>query len=76
MAKLDKQDQRIANIFGIQDVPEVDTETLEPSLDHLKQHLALPCQLTGIDDFDWEEYYVIGPGSKAEHERLRRTRPS
>ena len=22
------------------------------------------------------EYYVIGPGSKAEHERLRKTRPS
>ena len=76
MAKLDKQDQRLANIFGTQDVPEVDTETLERYLDHLKQHLALPCQLTGIEDFDWEEYYVIGPGSKAEHERLRKTRPS
>jgi hypothetical protein len=76
MAKLDKQDQRIATIFGTQDVPEVDTETLERYLDQLKQHLALPCQLTGIEDFDWEEYYVIGPGSKAEHERLRKTRPS
>ena len=76
MAKLDKQDQRIADIFGTQDVPEVDTETLERYLAHLTQHLALPCQLTGIEDFDWEEYYVIGPGSKAEHERLRKTRPS
>lgn len=76
MAKLDKQDQRIATIFGTQEVPEVDTDTLERYLDHLKQHLALPCQLTGIEDFDWEEYYVIGPGSKAEHERLRKTRPS
>ena len=76
MAKLDKQDQRLANLFGTQDVPEVDTETLERYLDHLKQHLALPCQLTGIEDFDWEEYYVIGPGSKAEHARLRKPRPS
>src|SRR5262244_4069026 len=76
MAELDKQDQRIANIFGTQDVPEVDTETLEHYLDHLKQHLTLSCQLTAIEDFDWEEYYVIGPGSKAEHERLRKTRPS
>jgi hypothetical protein len=76
MAKLDKQDQRIAKIFGTQDVPAVDTETLARYLDHLKQHLALPCQLTGIEDFDWEEYYVIGPGSTAEHERLRKTRPS
>jgi hypothetical protein len=76
MAKLDKQDQRIDMIFGTQDVPDVDTETLERYLDHLQQHLALPCQLTGIEDFDWEEYYVIGPGSKAEYERLRKTRPS
>ena len=76
MAKLDKQDQRLANLFGTQDVPEVDTETLERYLDHLKQHLALPYQLTGIEDFDWEEYDVIGPGSKAEHARLRKTRPS
>jgi hypothetical protein len=76
MPKLDKQDQRIAPIFGTPDVPEVATETLEHYLDHLQQHLALPCQLTGIEDFDWEEYYVIGPGSKAEHERLRKTRPS
>jgi hypothetical protein len=76
MPQLDKQDQRIADIFGTQDVPEVDTETLEHYLDHLQRHVALPCQLTGIEDFDWEEYYVIGPGSKAEHERLRKTRPS
>jgi hypothetical protein len=76
MAKLDKQDQRIATIFGTPEVPEVGTETLERYLNHLKQYLALPCQLTGIEDFDWEEYDVIGPGSKAEHERLRKTRPS
>jgi hypothetical protein len=74
--KLDKQDQRIANIFGTKNVPDVDTETLERYLDHLKQHLEFPCQLTGIEDFDWEEYYVIGPGSKGEHARLRKTRPS
>jgi hypothetical protein len=42
MPKLDKQDQRIANIFGTQDVPEVETETLAHYLDHLQQHLALP----------------------------------
>src|SRR6266446_3053940 len=76
MPKLDTQDQRIADIFGTQNVPDVDTETLEHYLAHLKQHLAFPCQLTGIEDFDWEEYYVIGPGSKADHERLRKTRPS
>ncbi len=76
MPKLDKQDQRIATIFGTEDVPDVITTTLERYRDYLQQHLELPCQLTGIEDFAWEEYYVIGPGSKAEHERLRKTRPS
>lgn len=32
--------------------------------------------MTGIEDFSWEEYYIIGPGSKKEHDRLRKTRPS
>ncbi len=54
----------------------IQTETLDRYLEHLKQHLEVPCQLTGIEDFPWEELYVIGPGSKKEHERLRKTRPS
>ena len=62
--------------MGTKDVPDVDTETLKRYLDYLKQNLEFPCQLTGIEDFPWEEYYVIGPGSKKEHERLRKTRPS
>ena len=76
MSKFDKQRQRLADIFGTEGVPSVKTETLERYLEHLKQHLELPCQLTGIEDFPWEELYVIGPGSKKEHERLRKTRPS
>jgi hypothetical protein len=30
----------------------------------------------GTEDFRWEEYYVIGPGSKVEHDRLRKHQPS
>ena len=76
MTKLDKLRQRIASIFEMKDVPSVDIETLERYLDYLKKHLELPCQLTGIEDFPWEEFYVIGSGNKEEHERLRKTRPS
>ena len=76
MPKLDKQDQRIADILGTKDVPDVGTKTLERYLDYLKQNLEMPCQVTGIEDFPWEEFYVIGPGSQKEHERLRKTRPS
>ena len=32
--------------------------------------------LTGSEDFEWEEFYIIGPGSKKEHERLRKTNAS
>jgi len=45
-------------------------------LDHLRRNVELPCILTGSEDFEWEEYYVIGPGSKKEHERLRKTQAS
>jgi hypothetical protein len=79
MPKLDKQDQRIADIFGAKDVPDVTTETLARSLAYLKQHLAFPCQLTGIEDlgcFSWEEYYTFGPGSKKEYEQLKKKRAS
>ena len=76
MTTYDQQRQRLADIFGTDDVPVVEPETLERYLDYLKQHLELPCQLTGIEDFPWEEIYVIGPGDKEEHEELRKTQPS
>jgi hypothetical protein len=76
MTRFDKQRKRLADIFGTEDVPAVKTETLERYLDHLKQHLEFPCQLTGMEDFPWEEMYIIGPGDKEEHEELRQTQPS
>ena len=44
--------------------------------DYLKKNLELPCLLTGIEDFPWEERFVFGFGDKAEYERLKKTRPS
>jgi hypothetical protein len=79
MPKLDKQDQRIANIFAAKDVPDVTIETLARYLAYLTQHLTFPCQLTGIEDlgcFSWEEYYTFGPGSKKEYEQLKKKRAS
>ena len=57
------QDQRLADIFGTQTVPKVTEETLALYLDYLKQHLEVPCQLTGIESrgcFAWEESYIFG----------------
>ena len=57
------QDKRIADIFGTHTVPKVTEETLALYLDYLKQHLEVPCQLTGIESrgcFAWEEPYIFG----------------
>ncbi len=76
MPKLSKLNQRIADVFDKEQVPSVSEETLAVYLDYLKQHLAFPCQLTGIEDFPWEEFYILGPGSKTEHKQLRKEKPS
>ena len=73
--EMDDQDKRISLILGDAQA-DVTEETLERYLTYLKQHIELPCQLTGIEDFDWEEYYVFGPGDKKEYEKLKKTRPS
>ena len=79
MPKLDEQDQRIADIFGTKEVPDVTDETLEIYFDSLKQHLEMPCQVTGTESmgcFSWEEYYTFGPGSEREYEKLKKKRAS
>ena len=75
MTEIDKQDERISAIFG-GEIPNVTEESLSTYLTYLKEHLELPCELIGIEDFDWEEYYVIGPGDQKEYERLKKTKPS
>lgn len=76
MQKMDDQDERIASNFEMDEVPEVTDETLRTYLQYIKNNIDTACETTGIEDFEWEEYYIIGPGSKKEHERLRKTRPS
>ena len=76
MSNSDEQNRRIAEILGSEEPLKVDDKTLAKYLVYLKQNLELPCHLTGIEDFEWEEYYVIGPGSKKEYKRLKKKRPS
>ncbi len=75
MTEIDKQDERISAIFG-GEIPNVTEESLSTYLIYLKEHLELPCELIGIEDFDWEEYYMLGPGDQKEYERLKKTMPS
>ncbi len=63
MCELDEQDKRIEQILGRFDM-DVSEESSLKYLDYLKRNIEFPCQLTGIEDFPWEEYYVFGPGRK------------
>jgi len=75
MVEFDRQEKRIIAILGTKKYG-VTGATLKKYLKYLKQHVEFPCQLTGIEDFDWEEFYVFGPGSKREYEELKETQPS
>lgn len=75
MDKTKRQFQRIESVLGDAEQPGFD-ESVQKFFVHLKRSLVLPCEVTGIEDFDWEEYYVLGPGSPKEYERLKKHQPS
>lgn len=73
--KKDAQEERVGAILGEQADLDFD-EAVGVFYEYLKTHLSLPCEVTGIEDFDWEEFYVFGPGSQREYDQLRKTQPS
>ena len=75
MDKFEKQEKRITAILGTKKL-DVTRKTLSTYLKYLKNHVEIPCQLTGIEDFEWEEAYVFGFGSKREYQELKKTQPS
>jgi hypothetical protein len=75
MDTFEKQEKRIIAILGTKKL-DVTRKTLKTYLEYLKRHVDMPCQLTGIEDFEWEERYVFGFGSKREYKELKKTQPS
>ena len=75
MTELDEQDERIEAILGENESLSFD-ESVEKFYDYLTKFLQLPCDVTGIEDFQWEEYYVLGPGSPQKYQELRQAQPS
>lgn len=72
-----KQEKRINSVF----LKKTDDnsrrfETLEIYKQFLEENIDFPVKLTGIEDFNWEEFYIFGPGNKKEYEELKKTRPS
>ncbi|MEW6375157.1 MAG: calcium-binding protein [Thermodesulfobacteriota bacterium] len=75
MDEYEKQEKRIIAILGTKKL-DLTRKTLNTYLRYLKTHVELPCQVTGIEDFEWEEPYVFGFRSKREYEELKKTQPS
>lgn len=71
----DAQDLRIEAILGDEEEMGFD-EVVTVFFKHLKANLQLPCEVTGIEDFRWEEPYVFGGCDQHEYRRLKKTRPS
>jgi len=75
MGKIEKQGARISANLGTKNLA-VTKAKLKTYLRYLKGHLEFPVKVKGIEDFEWEEYYVFGPGSEREYEQLKKTNPS
>ena len=69
------RDIRIEAILG-EDNLNVSDVSLKVYRSYLQEHIVMPCELTGSDDFGWEEYFILGPGDKKQYEELKKTRPS
>lgn len=76
-AETAENDAQLARIDAIVGAEETTWETAQDRLfAHLKANLTFPCEVTGVEDFKWEEPYVFGGWSNHEYKRLKRTQPS
>ena len=71
---LDDQDRRIRAIVGGEHVDFF--KARQRFYGYLKVNLQLPCEVTGIEAFRWEEPYLAWPADAGEYERLRESQPS
>ncbi len=75
MDKYKEQTKRWNAILG--DVAEeAQEDCLEAYFQHLLDKLSLPCEVTGVEDFRWEERYVFGGCSQREYAQLKKSQPS
>jgi hypothetical protein len=69
--EFEEQDRRIAAVIG-----EDDAGAAGRWFSHLRANLSLPCEVTGSEDFQWEEPYALGVWSQTEYRKLQKTQPS
>lgn len=71
----DEQERRIATILSTDNLT-VTEEKQNKYFDFLKKNIQDKIILTGMEDFSWEEKYLLGGWSKKEYEKLKKTQPS
>ncbi len=71
---MDEDDKRIHAILG--DDKARTMRNAERYRQHLLKHLAFPIRATGMEDFPWEEPYVLGGWDQVEYEALKDIYPS
>jgi hypothetical protein len=69
------QEIRIEHILGENNL-KVSYDSLEKFRSHIQSNIVFPCDLTGREDFNWEEIYLYGGGDKNEYAELKKTNPS
>jgi hypothetical protein len=72
---MDAQFRRIDSILG-ESAGQSFEDGVAVFYEHLCRTLELPCEVTGTEDFRWEEPFVVGGWDRKEYERLKKDRPS
>lgn len=71
----DDEEERILSILNSDD-SSVNEDNQRIYFEYLRKNVQKPCILTGMEDFDWEEPYLLGGWSQKEHAKLKLTQPS
>lgn len=75
MTQNDDRERRIEKILGPDNLT-VSLRSLALYRDYLRKHIEMPCIMTGIEGFPWDEKYVFGYANEEEYETLKKDRPS
>ena len=51
-------------------------ETTNEVFIFLQENFDFPFEITGIEDFNWEEYYIFGSGDPEIYNELKKNQPS
>ena len=76
MTEYDAQDTRIEEILGVESGGLKFDQAVSKFYDYFSKRFQLPFDVTGIEDFRWEERYIFGAGDSKEYQELRKIQPS